>query len=219
MPTSRLQFEDDMGKIYAELLAMAYRAAEDLGKAVEALRQRDAALAGYVVSDDLAINAMQMRVEDMAAVLIATQQPVARDLRELVSAIRLSDNLERMGDYAVHLAKTAIKLKDSEWPRQFGILGEMGGLGCRMIRDMAEAFMSRDQQAARDCAALDERMDELHHALVAMTLEGLKSRPGQAEEAIKIIRTSGFLERLGDHVTNACELVIYNESGRHEELN
>jgi phosphate transport system protein len=208
-----------MGKIDGELLAMASRVAEDLGKAVEALRQRDAGLAEAVKADDLAVNAMQARVEDLAAVLIATQQPVARDLRKLVSSIRLSDNLERMGDYAVHLAKAVIRLKDSDWPRQFEILGEMGSLGCRMIRDMADAFLSGDARAARDCAARDSRMDDLHHALAAMTLEGLKARPNLAEEAIKIIRTSAFLERLGDHVTNACELVVYIDSGEHEELN
>ncbi len=219
MQMSRSHYELELGNIQREILALASRVEEDLSKAVQALRERDAELAAQVKADDDVVNAMQLRVQDMASVLIATQAPVARDMRELVSVIRMADNLERIGDYAVHLAKTVIKLKDSAWPRQFEILGEMGSQGCRMIRAMIDAFIRRDVQAARDCAAMDAKVDEMHHALVSMTLESLKSSPAAAEEALKIIKTSGFLERLGDHVTNGCELVVYAVTGAHAELN
>jgi phosphate transport system protein len=104
MPLERNHYQDEREAVRREILTLASRVEEDLRKAVEALRLRDVDLAAYVKADDAIVNAMQLRVEDMAAVLIATQQPVARDLRELVAIIRLADNLERMGDYAVHLA-------------------------------------------------------------------------------------------------------------------
>lgn len=198
---------------------MASRVEEDLRKAVQALRERDEALALAVKEDDGTVNAMQFSLQDTAAVLMATQQPVARDLRELVSTIRLADNLERMGDYAVHLAKTAIKLKTAQWPVQFGLLGEMGERGCAMLRSMIDAYIAQDVEAATACAALDIEVDDLHHRIMSLTMEELRNRPERAAEAIKIIRTSGFLERFADHVTNSCELVMYITQGTHTELN
>lgn len=214
-----MQFEEDLGKVRLEVLSMAARVEEDLAKAAQALSSGDEALAGKVMADDGAVNAMQARIQDMAAVLIATQQPVAGDMRELVAAIRMADELERIGDYAVHLAKTAVKLRGSSWPRQFSILSEMAELGRVMIRGMADAFSRKDGKAAAECAARDGKIDDLHHALMSMTMEGLKGDPKRAEEAVKLIRTSGFLERLGDHVTNACELVAYAASGERFEFN
>lgn len=219
MPTSRINFNGEIERIHTEILSMSSRVEEDLRKAVRALRERDEGLAAWVKADDRTINAMQMRLQDSAAILMATQQPVARDLRELVSTIRLADYLERMGDYAVHLAKTAIKLKNSSWPRQYEMLGEMGDIGCTMLRAMTDAYVKGDVEAACACAAMDSRVDELHHELIALTLENLKTNPSQAEDAIKLIRTSGFLERLADHITNSCELVSYTATGTHEEFN
>jgi phosphate transport system protein len=215
----RTSFNTEMEKIRADILAMSLRVEEDLRKAVKALKERDLDLAEWVKLDDRTINAMQLGLQDRAAVLMATQQPVARDLRELVSTIRLADNLERMGDYTVHLAKTAIKLKDADWPRQFGILAEMGEAGCKMLRAMTDAYLAFDADGAAACARTDIAVDDLHHELMAITLAGVKENPAKAEEAIKLIRTSGFLERLADHVTNSCELVVYVATGTHVEFN
>lgn len=212
-------FNTEMENIRSDILAMSLRVEENLHKAVLSLKDRDIKLAQWVKLDDKTVNAMQLALQDRAAVLMATHQPVARDLRELVSTIRLADNLERMGDYTVHLARTVIKLKDAQWPRQFSILGEMGDLGCKMIRSMTDAYLSLDADAAALCAKNDTAVDDLHHKLMAITLEGVKGNPETAEEAIKLIRTSGFLERLADHVTNSCELVVYIVTGSHVEFN
>lgn len=215
----RSNFNEEMVQIRTDIFAMASRVEEDLRKAVQALRDRDTELASWVKADDQTVNAMQLRLQDRAAILMATQQPVARDLRELVAAIRLADNMERMGDYAVHLARTAIKLKDSNWPKQFEMLGEMGETGCTMLRAMVDAYVKQDVEAATACAEMDVQVDDLHHRLMALTLDDLKTNPAKAQEAIKLIRTSGFLERLADHITNSCELVAYVVSGTHAELN
>ncbi len=218
MKVQRTSFQDELERVRATVLTMACRVADDLEKAVEALRRDDKDLAAAVKADDAAVNAMQHSLQDMAAVLIATQQPVAGDMRELVSVIRLADGLERIGDYAVHLAKTAIKLGGDSWPRQFGILAEIGDIEGAMIREMAKAFLAKDEAAARACAARDAEVDQRHHALVAMTLEELKTSPERADSAVRLIRTSGSMERLGDHVTNCCELAVYAASGEHAEL-
>jgi phosphate transport system protein len=214
-----MHFNEDRNNINADILAMASRAEEDLHKAVKALRDRDADLARWVKDDDATINSMQLQIQDLAAVLIATQQPVAKDLRELVSAIRLADRLERIGDYAVHLAKAVLKLKSASWPQQYEMLGEMGETGCLMIRSMIDSYIRQDVEAATVCAQMDTRVDELHRKIISLTLESLKSDPSLVDEGTFLIRTSAFLERLADQVTNACELVAYMVSGEHVELN
>ena len=96
---------------------------------------------------------------------------------------------------------------------------QMGELGCRMLRSMTDAYLQLNVQAAEETAAMDTQVDELHHRLIALTLKNLKTDSKQAEEAVKLIRTSGFLERLADHVTNSCELVAYIVLGTHTEMN
>ncbi len=220
MSMTRMNLDAELSRVRAEITAMSARVEEDLRKAVRAIRERDAALATEVKADDRTVNAMQENIQYLCATLMAIQQPVAQDLRELVAAIRLVDNLERIGDYSVHLAKTAIKLRDATgWPRQFELLAKMGDAGCLMIRSMTEAWLKKDMEGARSCAAADSEIDALHHELMGETLNSLKKENAGADEAIKLIRTSGFLERLGDHVTNCCELVEYVVTGTHRELN
>jgi phosphate transport system protein len=219
MPVSRMHFEEELNRIHHDVLVMGLRVAEDLRKAVEALRLREEEPAREVKADDAVINAMQVKIEDQAAVLIATQQPVAGDLRELVATIKLVDHLERVGDYAVHLAKMAIKMKDSSWPAQYEMLGGMADFGCEMIGKVTNAFLNHNTEAARECAKMDEKIDALHKELIQSTIAITQSKPELVQEAARLLKVSGFLERLGDHVTNICELVIYMVDGTHEELN
>jgi phosphate transport system protein len=192
---------------------------ENLGKALSALRNSDADLAKEVKAADAAINGMQLKIEDEAAVLIATQQPVATDLRELVTIFKLTVNLERAGDHAVHLAKTVIKLSGKASFRAMERLEKMAETGQEMIRAALAAFLARDAEAARKAAALDDTIDGEHKCLMKEVLLLMKKRPDLLKKALRIIQTSADLERLGDHITNICEAVVYMTESRHEELN
>lgn len=215
----RSGFLDQLAALREDVLEMASRVEEDLGKAVESLRGGDRILARWVRDDDRTVNYMQVSIQDRASRLVATQQPVARDLRELISVIRMADNLERMGDYAVHLAKTVLKISGPGWDRQFGILCEMGETGCVMLRKMITAWLAMDVDAAEVCAAMDSQIDVLHDTLVSGTVADLARDRGAVTEGIKLIRTAGFLERFGDQVTNSCELVVYTVTGQYRDLN
>lgn len=217
--TSRAHFEDDKKAIHDDILQMGIRVEEDLRKALEAFRTQDTALAQEVKNDDPIVNDFQLRIEDRCARLMATQQPVAQDLRTLVSAIKIADELERIGDHAVHLAKAAIKLEGEPYIKPLKSIEKMAETGCVMVRAAIDAFLTLNQDKARATAAMDDEIDRLHKALVADLLEYLRERPEKAQQGTKIIQTSGFLERLGDHVTNICETVVYAVSGKHEELN
>lgn len=216
---NRIQLMDEMNRLHHDLLSMGTRVEEDLRKAIEALKRQDVELAKEVKADDAVVNALQLKIEDQTAVLIATQAPVARDLRELVALLKVTDNLERAGDHAVHLAKAAIKLAGEPPFRQIERLERMATVGCEMVRGAVGAYLNRDVEEARRVAALDDGIDGEHKALVQEVLELMKERPDQVQRAARLLTTSGFLERLGDHMTNVCEAVVYMVEGSHVELN
>jgi phosphate transport system protein len=212
-------FLEELNRLRHDILAMATRVEEDLAKALNALRAGDAALAKEVKADDAVVNAMQLKIEDEAAIVIATQQPVARDLRELVTIFKLTGNYERIGDHAVHLAKAALKLDGGPPPAALEHLRRMAETGQEMIRASVSAFLAQDADAARKAAAMDDSIDAEHKALTEETLTLMKEQPGYAKTAVRLLNTSGHLERLGDHITNICEAILYMTEGKHEELN
>ncbi|MDR0316094.1 MAG: phosphate signaling complex protein PhoU [Treponema sp.] len=216
---TRIMFLEEMNRLRHDLLAMATRVEEDLGKALSALRSNDTELANEVKAGDAVINAMQIKIEDEAAIVIATQQPVARDLRELVTIFKLTSNFERVGDHAVHLAKTVIRLSKEPPFRSMERLERMTETGKEMIRDSIAAFLAHDAEGARKTAALDDRIDEEHKALTEEILALMKEHPELVKKAARLLQTSNQLERMGDHITNICEGIIYMVEGKHEELN
>jgi phosphate transport system protein len=216
---TRILFLEELNRIRHDILTMASRVEEDLGKALIALQNNDKDLAKEVKAGDAVVNAMQIKIEDEAAILIATQQPVARDLRELVTIFKLTGNLERIGDHAVHLAKAAAKLAGDPSFRATEHLERMAETGKEMIRASVSAYLNQDANAARAAAALDDKIDEAHKLLTEEILSLMKKHPELVKKAVRFLNTSGFLERLGDHATNICEAVIYMVDGTHEELN
>ena len=216
---TRLFFLEELNRQRHDVLAMATRVEEDLGKAIMALRSNDIELAKEVVADDAVVNALQLKIEDETAMVIATQQPVARDLREMVTILKLTGNLERIGDHAVHLAKTVIKLSGEPPFRSFEHLEKMAETGREMIRKSVSAYLNQDADAARNVAALDDRIDEEHKALTEEVLSLMKEHPEYIKKASRLLHTSSQLERLGDHITNICECIIYMVEGKHLELN
>lgn len=219
MPT-RQQLMDEMNRIRHDVLAMGTKVEENLERAIAALRSPDAAAAAKEVkAGDAVVDALQLKIEDQVAVLIATQQPVARDLRELVTVFKVTENLERAGDHAVHLAKAAAKLAGEPPFRQVERLERMARSGAEMVHASVAAFLAHDAEAARRVAAMDDGVDAEHKALVSEILELMRDNGGIAQRATKMIQTSGFLERLGDHMTNLCEAVVYMVEGRRQDLN
>jgi len=213
-------FSEELKRLRQDILAMATRVEENLGKAITALKKRDAELADEVRADDSVVDTLQLHIEDEAAIIIATQQPVARDLRELVTIFKLTTNIERVGDHAVHLARAAKKLakKDSPFYMQEQ-LEKMAETGQKMLHAAITAFMTQDSGAAREAAALDVMINAEHKALTENILKLMKKNSDLVKIALQVLQTSNQIERLGDHITNICEAIIYMIDGRHEDLN
>jgi phosphate transport system protein len=215
---TRILFLEELNRVRHDILTMASRVEQDLGNAWDALRNNDGELAREVKAGDAVVNAMQLKIEDQAAVLIATQQPVARDLRELVAIFKITSNLERAGDHTVHIAKAALKLSGEPSFRAMEHLEKMAACGKEMIRGAISAYLDQDVDAARKTAAMDDVIDGEHRALTKELLQLMKEHPELVNQAVRILNTSGFLERLGDHMTNICEGILYMVENKHEEL-
>ena len=218
---TRKFFTDELARLRQDILTMATMVGENLGKSLTALRTRDSDLADEVRANDAQVDALQIKIEDNAAILIATQQPVARDLREMVAIFKLTSNIERVGDYSAHLSRAAKKLsKKADLPfRAQEHLEKMADIGRVMLNSAISAYMEQDAGAARETAEMDNKIDDEHKALTENILKVIKKDPDMVKSALQILHTSNQLERLGDHITNICEAVIYMAEGKREELN
>jgi len=210
---------EEMNQLRRELSLMAARVVEDLGKALVVLRSGDKELAKEVKESDKIVDSLQRNIEDMTLALIATQQPVARDLRELIMVFKITSNLERIGDYGVHLVKAALRLSDLPPFRSIERIERMVEIAQEMLKEAFSAYLAQDPNSARKAAALDAKIDSEHKALSAEVLTFIKQQPRLVKAATRLLKLSGYMERLGDHITNICEGIIYMIEGRHEELN
>jgi len=216
---ARETFDQSLKEIDAHIIEMGAATADSLQKAMSAFRERDLEAAKRVKKADSAIDALQIEIDDLIATIFATQQPVASDLRLLLCAIQIASDLERSADYAAHLAKaTKFFVDEPQW-HQTEKLEQMATLGATMITTTVNAFVTRNSIAARQVALVDDEIDHIHKNIIKEMVIYLTDHPSDAEKVSKFIQVSGYMERLGDHMTNACESIVYMVEGIHTELN
>ena len=216
---TRHLLSEEMNQLRRELTLMASRVEEDLGKALAILHSGSEGLLKEVKESGKIVDSLQLKIEDMALILIATQQPKARDLRELITVFKLTSNLERIGDYGIHLAKAAAKFSRKPPLRSIERVERMATTGQEMLSAAFSAYLAQDPNAARQAASMDDKIDDEHKALTEELLSLMKKKPELVKAAARLLRLSGYMERLGDHITNICEGVIFMTEGSHEGLN
>lgn len=198
---------------------MALLAEEQIKEAIIALREKNVTLAEQVKSQDGIIDDLQRVVEDQSIKLIATQQPVAADLRTLFTTIKIVTDVERMADYAVDIARIAILLKDEDISDAMPEIERMAEIACTMLRESIDAYTAKDDDRAYEITKLDDEVDRGLMNLV----KHLYYDAAQVEEsrfkASQLNFVAKYLERIGDHATNICEWTIYIVTGEYVELN
>ena len=208
-----------MIELNEQILKMGVYVEEAIKKAIDALRDQNPALAEEVIKEDDRINVLELELFDRVSIILATEQPVATDLRHLTGAIRIITDLERAGDYAVHIAKGAIRLADETYITQLQQIPEAADIARGMLKDALTAFVNYDIELAREVAMRDDALDKTHKKLLKKMLKYMnKDSDADVEQATNLIFLARFLERLGDHITNVCEWVIYSKTGEHVEL-
>jgi phosphate transport system protein len=187
---------------------------------VTALLQRDRELATTVIEGDQKIDDLHIQLREETFTVIATQQPVARDLRLLIGLQYIGAELERMGDYAARIAKRARKLVDEPEPTPGTMveLGQMGELVVAQVHDVLDAFIRIDPDAALTVAQRDDKIDKLYRRVFAEQMAALAEDPDHVMATQHILNVSHTLERIGDRVTNVAEDIVFLDTGRVVEL-
>ena len=208
-------FHDELSELKSTLLAMSAEAQAALASAVEALLQRDAAKAARVISGDHHIDAMENEIEEQVVRLLATQQPMARDLRLLMAALKIANDLERVGDHAVNIAQSAERLLAAPVIVPEPEIVEMARMARRMLADALDAFVRTDAQAGRAVCQGDDQVDALHDSVFRILLTHMMETPHIISAAMELFLVSRNLERVGDLATNIAEDVVFLVEGKN----
>jgi len=215
---TRTLFEKHLTELRHEILDLGSRTEQAIRRAMESLQRRDLARARQVVEGDYEINRRRFAIEDHAVNLIATQQPLASDLRTIIAVIHIATEIERIADHAEGIARISLMLGEQSLP-PLGRLNEMANLGIDMMHRSITAFIERDVDLAHAVCAQDDELDALYDANYAEVIGRMLMEPGMAKILTYQLWTAHNLERIGDRATNICERVVYLVTGRMEEEN
>jgi len=216
---TRTAFDKQLGEIEGDMLVLASMVERAIDRSIEALKGRDVELARAVITDDMDINRKRYEIEEKCLELLATQQPLARDLRTIVAVLHVIVDLERMGDHAEGTAKVAIMLADEPPLKPYIDIPRMAEVASEMLRDSIEAFKLRDVNMARRVCDRDDEVDALYDQVYRELLVYMLNDPKTIERATHITWIAHNLERIADRVTNICERVVYMVQGTYEEMN
>jgi phosphate transport system protein len=216
-----LLLQDAIGELKTKMLSLSAKVELALGDAVTALRGRDADLAAKVVRGDSEIDALEVQLEEECLKVLALHQPVAVDLRFIVSVIKLTNDLERIGDLAADLAERAAALAWQPALAPVAPLTEMPDLVMQLLRQCLDAIVNIDADKARAVCEADDAVDDLHAQTYVEVRRRISEDPAHTDRLIEELSISRYLERIADHCTNIAEDVIYLAEGqivRHEAV-
>jgi phosphate transport system protein len=215
---TREQYAHQLKDLRSSVVTMASMVDKAINNAVVALGQRDVPLAQQVVAEDRAINEHRWQTEELALLLIATQAPMAKDLRTIAAAIHIVTDLERMADHAAGIAKIAIQTADQAPLKPLIDIPRMSEIARAMLHDAITAYIEDDQAAARAIVARDDEVDGLYDQIYRELLTFMLADPTTIDQATHLLWVAHNLERIADRVTNICERVVFAATGQFEEL-
>ncbi len=213
MSLEQRHFHDELTQVKVRLLTMSGEAEAALSSAVEALIDRDHQKAEAVIAGDHVIDRMEIEIEEMCLNLLALQQPMAKDLRMLIAALKIANDLERVGDHAVNIAQSAMRVAPARAVTPEPQIQEMARLASDMLSDVLEAFVRGDSPAARELVKRDDKVDALHRSLFRVLLTYMTEDPHLIGTGMELSLVSRNLERVADLATNIAEDIVFIVEG------
>jgi phosphate transport system protein len=207
-------FQEELEQLKARLLEMGGLAEEQVRLAVKGLVERDRALIARVLTSDHPVNALHIEIDNRCFTLLALHQPMAVDLRSIVSAVKINTDLERVGDLAINIAEAALRYANHPPVKRLIDIPNMASIAQTMLRDSLDAFVRRDTALAQQVLNADDELDALKTQIFRELLTYMLQDPTTIEPALDLILISRHLERIGDHATNVAEDVIFMVSAR-----
>ncbi|MBN2240715.1 MAG: phosphate signaling complex protein PhoU [Dehalococcoidales bacterium] len=214
----RTTFHRDMRNIQNEVLLMGSMVENAIIQSVEALKERDITLANKIIKDDQKIDMKRFEIEEKCIRLIATQQPMASDLRAIISMFNIISEVERIGDHAEGIAKIVIMIGDEPPLKPLIDIPRMAEKTVSMLNRSLDAFIKKDATGARTIALEDDEVDDLYNQVFRELLSFMLEDPKTITRATRLIWVAHNLERSADRVTNICERVVYMATGKMEEI-
>lgn len=214
MTSTRQVYDHDLETLRQEIATMGNLVGQAINKAVQALALQDIELAQQVMDGDDIIDNMEIDIEDRCMVLIARQQPMARDLRIIGTGLKITTDLERIGDHAFDIAKIAQKIQGQPLIKPLVDLPRMAGMAHKMLEDALEAYMTLDITLAEQVCLADDDVDNIYHQIFRELLTYMMEDPRTIGQATQLIFVARYLERVADHATNIAEWIIYLVTGQ-----
>lgn len=207
-------FDEELRNLKDKILKMGFSVEAAIKDSIKSLVERDSELAREVIRNDHQINALDVEIDEESIRLIAIRQPKAGDLRFITTAMKITTDLERMGDLAVDISERAIELNEEPPLKPYIDIPRMAEIAQGMLRDVLDAFVRKDTSLAYDVINRDDEVDNLNLQIFHELLLFMIQDPKLVSRAVKITYISKYLERIGDHATNISEMVVYMVEGK-----
>ncbi|MGN0371574.1 MAG: phosphate signaling complex protein PhoU [Enterocloster sp.] len=209
----RLTYEHELGELNKDLKEMAHMVENAIGQTFAAFEDQDFAKAEDIIKGDRNINDMERAIESRCLSLILRQQPVAGDLRQVSTALKVVTDLERIGDHASDIAELILRIRTEHAYHIVKHLPAMAAAAQKMVREAIEAFIAQDLDAALEIIKEDDEVDALFNQVKSEVIRLLKNSPDQADQGIDLLMVAKYLERVGDHAVNVCEWTQFSMTG------
>lgn len=216
---NRTHFEKELEELHYDVLKMGSLVEEAIANSIISLVNHDVQLAQKVIDDDDRIDKKEVEIDNKCAKIIVTQQPIARDLRIVLTGLKLVTDLERMADHAVDIAKTTIRIADQKYIKPLIDIPRMADVVREMVKVSLDSYVRQDLELAKSIGEKDDIVDALYKQIFRELLTYMIGDPKTIDQATQFLFVARYLERIADHATNICEWVIYLDSGEHTDLN
>lgn len=216
---TRNSFDTDLMELHNDLLRMGSIVEKQMFQCIEALVNQNTDMAEQIIANDDLVDNLQKEIEDKCIKLIATQQPMAVDLRNIFTTTKIVTDLERMADHAVDIAKVVKRLKGEKYIKQLIDIPRMGKIVNEMIKDSLDAYIDGDVEKSYEICKRDDEIDAIYKQVFSELLLIMMSNPSTINQATQFLFVCKFLERVADHTTNICEWTIYMITGEQIDLN
>jgi phosphate transport system protein len=214
MTVPHRHFHDELANLKDRLLQMSSQAQDALQRSVHAVLDRDNEAAERVIREDAAIDALEIEIEEMVTNLLALHQPMARDLRLILAALKISNDLERVGDHAVNISISATRLVEHRMIAPEPELVEMSRVASEMMAQAIDAFVRGDAELGRSVCRRDDQVDALHRSMFRILITHMAEDPHTIGAAMELFLVSRNLERVADLATNIAEDVVFLVEGK-----
>ena len=215
----RVQFEEDLEKLHNQFYAMGNEVLSQINRTVRAFVTHDRELARQVIEDDAEVNDYEVKLEKKSLEIIALQQPVSQDLRTVITVLKASSDLERMGDHAVSIAKATVRMKGEVRIESVeDAISKMGRDVKNFVEETLNVYLNGNVDQAYAVAAMDEKINQYFDDIRDLATEEIKQNPELIVTGRDYFQVISYLERIGDYAKNICEWVVYFETGKIVEL-